>query len=38
MPNKLAKFAVPVRVDETDTYTGYRKYQADSRIVTDEGK
>ncbi len=30
--------AVPVRVDETDTYSGYRKYQADSRIVTDEGK
>ncbi len=30
--------AVPVRVDETDTYSGYRKYQVDSRIVTDEGK
>ena len=30
--------AVPVRVDETDAYTGYRKYQAESRIVTDEGK
>jgi hypothetical protein len=30
--------AVPVRVDETNTYSGYRKYQADSRIVTDDGK
>jgi hypothetical protein len=30
--------AVPVRVDETDTYSGYRKYQVDSRIITDEGK
>jgi hypothetical protein len=30
--------AVPVRVDETDAYTGYRKYQAESRIVTDGGK
>jgi hypothetical protein len=30
--------AVPIRVDETDAYSGYRKYQADSRIVTDEGK
>jgi hypothetical protein len=30
--------AVPVRVDETNAYAGYRKYQVESRIVTDEGK
>jgi len=30
--------AVPVRVEETNVYSGYRKYQVDSRIVTDAGK
>jgi hypothetical protein len=30
--------AAPYRVDETEAFTGYRKYQAESRIVTDEGK
>ena len=28
--------AAPYRVDETDTYSGYRKYQAESRILTDD--
>ncbi len=30
--------AAPYRIDETETYSGYRKYQAESRIVTDEAK
>jgi len=31
--------AAPFRIDETETYSGYRKYQAESRIVTaEEGK
>jgi hypothetical protein len=30
--------AAPYRMDETETYSGYRKYQAESRIVTDEAK
>ncbi len=31
--------AAPFRIDETETYRAYRKYQAESRIVTeDEGK
>jgi hypothetical protein len=30
--------AAPYRIDETETYSGYRKYQAESRVLPTDGK